>query len=274
MAPSAGAGILGSMTDLPAPAPDWGLFLDFDGTLVELRRHPGEVEAPESLAALLLSLLDAFDGAVAIVSGRSVDGLERLLAPLQLPLAGVHGLERRDARGILHRDTGAAALLARVRAAVERFVGEREGLLWEDKGGAIAVHFRAAPERADEVRGFLEDQSAAVGEGFHVQPGKAVFELKPAGRDKGRVVAEFMREPPFAGRTPVFVGDDRTDEDAFAWVNDHGGISVRVGDGDWPTVAQYGLVSVSEAVEWLAGLPAHLGRHHGPAPAGPAGPRV
>lgn len=258
------------MSALPEPAPDWGLFLDFDGTLVELRRHPGEVEAPESLAALLLSLLEAFDGAVAIVSGRSVDGLERLLAPLQLPLAGVHGLERRDARGILHRDTGAASLLARARDAVERFVGEREGLHWEDKGGAIAVHFRGAPERADEVRSFLEDQSAAIGDGFHVQPGKAVFELKPAARDKGRVVAEFMREPPFAGRTPVFVGDDRTDEDAFAWVNDHGGVSIRVGGGDRPTVARHGLDSVAEAIEWLAGLPARLGRHHDPAPADPA----
>lgn len=258
------------MDTLPEPEPDWGLFLDFDGTLVELRRHPGEVEAPESLAALLLSLLEALDGAVAIVSGRSVEGLERLLAPLQIPLAGVHGLERRDARGIVHRDTSAAGLLSRVRDAIEQFVSNRKGLLWEDKGGAIAVHFRGAPERAAEVQSFLEDQSAAIGEEFHVQAGKAVFEIKPAGRDKGRVVAEFMREPPFAGRTPVFLGDDRTDEDAFAWVNAHGGISIRVGGGgDWPTVARYGLGSVAEAIDWLASLPARLDRRRDPAPAGP-----
>jgi len=246
------------MPALPPPDPSWCLFLDFDGTLVELRDHPEQVEAPTSLAGLLLTLLDAFGGAVAIVSGRSVTSLERLLTPLQLPVAGIHGLERRDARGILHRNRGAAAALRRVRPAVERFVAEREGLHWEDKGGALAVHYRGAPEREGEVRGFLEGQCRDLGDGFHVQAGKAVFELKPVGRDKGRVVAEFMQEVPFAGRVPVFIGDDRTDEDAFAWVNANAGISVRVGEPDMPSAARYRADSVAETLAWLEGLPGAL----------------
>ena len=250
---------LAAMEALPPPAPDWGLFLDFDGTLVELRRHPDEVEAPASLAQLLLDLLEAFDGAVAVVSGRSVAGLEQLLAPLQLPIAGIHGLERRDARGILHRHDGAGPGLEATRRAVGRFVAGREGLHWEDKGGAIAVHYRGAPERGEEVHAFLEEQRAALGDGYHVQPGKAVLELKPTGRDKGRVVAEFMAEAPFAGRTPVFVGDDVTDEDAFAWVNAHDGVSVRVGAPGAPSVARYRVESVAAVLAWLHELPRALG---------------
>jgi trehalose 6-phosphate phosphatase len=246
------------MTDLPQPSPQWCLFLDFDGTLVELRDHPEDVEAPASLARLLLQLLETFDGAVAIVSGRSVEGLERLLAPLQLPLAGVHGLERRDANGVLHSVAAGADALAGARDEVQRFVGTRSGLHWEDKGAALAVHFRDAPERADEVRGFLEGQRETLGAGFHIQAGKAVLELKPASSDKGRVVAAFMGEPPFAGRTPVFIGDDVTDEYAFDEVNRRGGVSIRVGDPGTRTRARHRLPTVAAAVAWLESLPGAL----------------
>jgi len=254
------------MEALPTPDPAWCLFLDFDGTLVELRDHPDQVEAPRSLSGLLLSLLEALGGAVAIVSGRSVSSLERLLTPLQLPLAGVHGLERRDARGVLHRNREASVALRRVHPAVERFVNARAGLHWENKGGALALHYRGAPKHEAEVRDFLETQRAALGDEFHVQAGKSVLELKPVGRDKGRVVAEFMQEPPFTGRVPVFVGDDRTDEDAFAWVNAHGGISVRVGEPDIPSAAHFRTDSVGETLAWLKGIPQDLAaRMHSPA---------
>ncbi len=246
------------MSALPRAAADWCLFLDFDGTLVELRDHPAEVTVPTDLRALLRALADAFAGAVAIISGRRVGELERLLEPLELPLAGIHGLERRAADGSLHRDESAERALARVRDAVADFVERHDGLYWEDKGGAFAVHFRRAPEHGAAVREFLQRQRDVLDGDFHLQAGKAVYELKPAGRDKGRAVSDFMHEAPFAGRVPVFVGDDVTDEDAFEAVNALGGISVRIGAPAAESHARYRIESVGAALAWLASLPAQL----------------
>lgn len=239
---------------LPTARPDWCLFLDFDGTLVELRDHPSEITVPDAVAALVRDLLATFDGAVAIISGRGVDDLARLFAPLELPLAGIHGLERRDAAGRLHRDAEAERALDGVRAAVAEFVAARPGLFHEDKGGALAVHFRHARAQAEAVRAFLQEQCDRLDPDFHLQPGKDVCELKPFGRDKGRAVRAFMAEPPFAGRTPVCVGDDDTDEHAFEAVNALGGISVRVGSAGTPTRARYRLDSVADALDWLGSL--------------------
>lgn len=239
---------------LPEPRADWCLFLDFDGTLVELRDHPDEVEVSTDLPALLASLAGGLGGAIAIVSGRQIDGLDRLLAPLELPVAGVHGLERRDAAGRLHRDLDAEHRLVDVGEAVAEFVDRHAGLYWEDKGAAFAIHYRRAPEYADEVRAFLQRQCDRLDGDFHLQAGKAVLELKPAGRDKGAAVAAFLEEPPFRGRTPVFIGDDVTDEDAFEVVNARGGHSIRIGEPDVPTHARYRIDSVGDALGWLAAL--------------------
>lgn len=247
------------MPTLPRADRNWCLFLDFDGTLVELEAHPDQVEVPPRLHAVLLDLIRIFDGAVAIISGRNVTGLDRLLAPLELPIAGVHGLERRDAGGRVHRDDAWVRILDPARTAVDRFVGERDGLHWEDKGSALAVHFRDAPERASEVEDFLELQRRHLGEQLHLQRGNAVLELKPAHLDKGRAIESYMREPPFTGRLPVFVGDDVTDEDGFAWVNRHGGISIRVGN-DVATRARWHIPSVAETLEWLERLPKQVTR--------------
>ncbi len=246
------------MNALPLPTPDWALFLDFDGTLVELEDHPDDVTLPAGMAQRLRHLQAALDDAVAIVSGRALADLEALLHPLRLPLAGLHGLERRDARGRIHRDERDREPLDAVRDAISGFVAARPGLYAEDKGGALALHYRGATEREQEVAAFLERQRRQIGDGFHIQAGKQVFELKPAGRDKGRVVREFMAEPPFQGRTPVFVGDDRTDEDAFAAVNALGGFSIRVGEHHPDTAATATLPSVAATLKWLDGLPEHL----------------
>lgn len=249
---------------LPAARPDWCLFLDFDGTLVELRDHPAEVTVPEPVTALVRDLLAAFDDAVAIISGRSVDDLATLFAPLELPLAGIHGLERRDAAGHLYRDAEAERALDAVRTAVAGFVAERPGLFHEDKGGALAVHFRHDRDQAAAVRDFLQRQCERLDHDFHLQPGKDVCELKPFGRDKGRAVRAFMREPPFIGRTPVCIGDDDTDEHAFEAVNEQGGFSIRVGPAGTSTRAQYRLDSVTEALDWLGTLPERVrGRNTG-----------
>ncbi|MDZ7787702.1 MAG: trehalose-phosphatase [Halofilum sp. (in: g-proteobacteria)] len=246
------------MNSLPRPAPDWALFLDFDGTLVEIEDHPDKVTLPPGMAPRLRHLQAALDDAVAIVSGRALADLEGLLHPLRLPLAGLHGLERRDARGCVHRDERDRERLDAVRDAIAGFVTARPGLYAEDKGGALALHYRAAPEREQEVAAFLERQRRQLGDGFHIQAGKQVFELKPVGRDKGRVVREFMAEAPFAGRTPVFIGDDRTDEDAFAAVNALGGVSIRVGEHHPDTAATATLPSVAATLDWLDRLPQEL----------------
>lgn len=243
---------------LPAARPDWCLFLDFDGTLVELRDHPAEVSVPAPVTALVRDLLANFDGAVAIISGRGVDDLARLFAPLELPLAGIHGLERRDAAGRLYRDDEAERALDAVRASVAEFVAERPGLFHEDKGGALAVHFRHARDQAAAVRAFLQQQCERLDHDFHLQSGKDVCELKPFGRDKGRAVRAFMDEPPFAGRMPVCVGDDDTDEHAFEAVNALGGFSIRVGSAGTPTRARYRLDSVTDALDWLGSLPSAI----------------
>lgn len=247
------------MSTLPHARPDWCLFLDFDGTLVELRDHPAEVTVPTDLHTLLRSLRDGFGGAVAIISGRRLADLDRLLDPLELPLAGIHGLERRGADGRVHHDPVAERALTEVRHAVAAFVERHEGLYWEDKGAAFAVHYRRAPQHGETVRAFLQKQRDLLDGDFHLQPGKAVYELKPAGRDKGRAVGEFMQEAPFAGRIPVFVGDDVTDEDAFESVNALGGVSVRIGVPA-ATHARYHIDSVDASLAWLAGLPGEVRR--------------
>lgn len=239
--------------ELPPAHAGWALFLDFDGTLVELREHPSHVVVSPGLTELLESLSAAFQGAVAVVSGRSIADLDRLLAPLRLPLAGVHGLERRDAAGRMHCDEEAERTLAEVREAVADFVELHEGLHWEDKGSAFAVHYRRVPEFAGAVREFLQEQRDLLDGDFHVQAGKSVFELKPSGRNKGNAVHAFMSEAPFSGRVPVFIGDDVTDEDAFRAVNALGGCSIRIGPAE-TTGAGYQLDSVESAVAWLAGV--------------------
>ncbi len=249
------------MNTLPTPADNWALFLDFDGTLVEIADRPDAVVPPPDLADRLARLASAFDGALAIVSGRSLADLDRVLHPLRPPLAALHGIERRDARGRVLTHTDAADRLAHVREAIGGFVAARHGLAAEDKGAAVAVHYRAAPERRDEVGAFLERQRRLLGDDFHVQAGKQVFELKPGLRDKGQAVRAFMQEQPFAGRVPVFVGDDRTDEDAFAAANALGGHSIRVGEHHEASAACATLASVAATLAWLDSLPERLVGH-------------
>lgn len=246
-----------SSATLPLPQANWCLFLDFDGTLVEIQEHPEAVSTPPRVTDLLVELERAFAGAVAIVSGRSLEGLDRLLGGMRLPAAGIHGLERRDAQGAVHRPVDHTATFQHARSAAETYAGAHAGLYLEDKGNALALHYRGAPELADDVHAFLDAQSHELEGEFHVQAGKAVAELKPTGHHKGTVVRAFMSEPPFVHRLPVFLGDDVTDEDAFKVVNAFGGHSILVGS-ERPTAARHRLSSVSEAIEWLASLPARV----------------
>lgn len=255
----------------PTPVPGWAIFLDVDGTLVEIAETPQGVRVDPVLISTLASLLRVSDGAVALVSGRSIETIDRLFAPLRPPVAGLHGCERRTARGEVSRLGEPPEGLIEARRRLLAFVRTRPGVFVEDKGISLAVHYRGAPERRAEIQRAVEDAAAALGPGVHVLAGKMVFEIRPAGVDKGAAIEEFMAEPPFQGRTPVFIGDDLTDEDGFAVVNRLGGHSIRV-DGDWRTHARWQVCSVSELLDWLATLPERLAPLHlAPAPASGAG---
>lgn len=226
---------------LPSPQPDWAWFLDFDGTLVDIADTPDGVRVPADLRDVLRKLSAAAGGALAIVTGRTVGGLSGILHPLLLPIAGLHGLERVDADGRLFRPAINASALDAIRPPLARYAASHPGLLLEDKKLTLALHYRAAPELADDAARAV---AAAVGDaaGLCVLHGKMVLEVKPVGHDKGGAVRAFLAEPPFTGRVPVYVGDDTTDEDGFRAANAMGGVSVLVGPNR-PTEARFRIAS-------------------------------
>ncbi len=223
-------------------------FLDVDGTLLGLRERPEDVLADVALLALLRRLTTAASGAVALVSGRMIADLDRIVAPLVLPAGGVHGTDLRFADG--RRETAEASSLASVRAEVQALVAAHPGLRLEDKGATLAVHYRQAPDLASEVKRLLED--AARGHGLMVQHGKMVAEVKSANGHKGTAIIALMGTPPFAGRMPLFMGDDLTDEHGFASVNALGGCSIKVGSPDEPTVAARRLADTGDVRDFLS----------------------
>jgi trehalose 6-phosphate phosphatase len=209
-------------------------FFDVDGTLLELMPRPDDVVADESLRALIVALSDLNNGAVALVSGRSIRDLDRIFDPLILPAAGLHGAELRFPNG--GRVATTASIMDHARPDVSRFVTDRPGLMLEDKGATLAVHYRARPDLAAEVLTFM--RRFAPGDNIAVQEGKFVVELKPAAFDKGSAIKTMMTQDPFSGRMPVFYGDDLTDEAGFTYVNTIGGLSVRIGARGAPTEAR------------------------------------
>jgi trehalose 6-phosphate phosphatase len=226
------------------------LFLDVDGTLLHIADRPDAVAVDDGAVALLAGVHAATAGALALITGRALADIDRLFDPLVLPVAGQHGFERRDARGRLHHHARPGAAFDQARARCEAFGASRPGVLVEDKGLTLALHFRLAPEAEGEVGALAARIAAESGGALAIQRGKMVVELKPAGKDKGTAIAEFMAEPPFRGREPVFVGDDLTDEYGFSVVNGLGGLSVKVGDG--PTEAGARLPDVTAVHAWLA----------------------
>jgi trehalose 6-phosphate phosphatase len=244
----------------PLPAPpalrvgEIALFLDVDGTLVEIEREPGAVDVPERLREILAELNDVTNGALALVSGRSLQQLDRLFSPLQLSAAGLHGLERRNLQRGTVRSEPDPAIFEPVKARLGAFANSHPGVLLEDKGLTLALHYRNAPEYANDAMAVVRDAVAGSRGELVLLEGKMVLELKPPGGDKGRAIAAFMDEPPFQGRRPVFAGDDMTDEAGFAIINRLGGISIRIGDDPRPSVARYGHRDVRSVQNWLLGL--------------------
>ena len=241
-----------------APDPRWALFLDVDGTLLHFADTPDGVRPDEAVCRLLPRLQMALGGALALISGRSARDLDALFAPLHLPLAGLHGLEHRDAQGHMHV-LGEAEALDHLRAPLRALAESHEGLLLEDKGRALALHFRQAPGEAARVEAAVASLVGGSSD-LRLIHGKMVIEIKPRHADKGSAVRAFMAEAPFLGRIPVFLGDDVTDEDAFRAVNGLGGISIHIRHGGAApeTAAHYRLEGVDQTVQWLARIPETL----------------
>jgi trehalose 6-phosphate phosphatase len=230
------------------------LFLDFDGTLVDIAPSPDAVVVEQGLTDALSALVRRLGGAVAVISGRPLAQIDRWLAPLVLPAAGVHGAERRRADGRVERLS--LASLDAVAQAAQRLADAHAGLLVERKSTAVALHYRLAPE-LEAVCVATMTAAAARDPALHAMRGKMVIEVLPHGVSKGHAVEQFLAEPPFSGRRPVFIGDDVTDEAGFAVVRRRGGAAVRVGPGH--SVATHRIDSPAAVRTWLAQAPAALG---------------
>ena len=225
------------------------LFLDVDGTLLAIRDDPADVSADKALIATLEACFDRLDGAMALISGRSVAEVDRILAPAVFPVAGAHGSELRESNG----ETVSAVdqpLPRDVLATLETFAARHDGLLLEHKRGGASLHYRRAPALEAECRRLVDSLLTELGDSFRLIAGKMVFEIAPHKHDKGAAIEAFLEKPPFSGRVPIFLGDDVTDEDGFRVVNELGGLSIRVGPVEH-SEARYQLGDVDDVQSWL-----------------------
>lgn len=225
-------------------------FLDIDGTLVDFHDRPDAVHVTSAIKDVVLKLLGATSGAVALISGRSLADIDRLFSPMKIAASGQHGIERRDCGG---RYFGNGEVFFDGDRLAEKFTAlsrQYPGLILENKGLSLAVHYRAVPHLEMAVKEMMGRILDELEDGFELLFGKMVVEIRPAGKNKGTAVAEFMQEYPFSGRVPVFIGDDVTDECAFDMVNERGGYSVKVGGG--PSAAHWRLADTRAVLQWIA----------------------
>jgi trehalose 6-phosphate phosphatase len=229
---------------------DLALFLDVDGTLLEIAATPDRVRVPASLRNTLQLAFQREQGAFALLSGRSLRELDELFGPTRFPASAKHGLEVRLPSGEVLLAKVDPGTLDKARRWLEFLSQENKGVLIEDKGVALAVHYRLAQRMQNEIEALVTEIVADLGAGFTLRRGKCVIEIVPRGFDERSAIQLFMRQPGFAGRTPVFVGDDPSDEVGFEAVNEMGGHSIRVGNLE-QTSARYRFSSVSTVTAWL-----------------------
>ncbi len=237
------------------------LLLDIDGTLLDIAENPDEVIVPAELHAVLARLQRGFGGAVALISGRSLSTIDHLFPHLALFVVGCHGAEVRlslDARteespNESMRSLYAEPLSPNLRARLKRLGEAHPGVIVEDKIFSVALHYRSAPAEGPALRARAHEICAeAAGEGIGLLEGKGVVEVKPVGIDKGRALRTLLGTTPFRGRRPVFIGDDVTDEAAFAALGEFSGIGISVGR---PMAgADHMLAGPGEVRTWLAAL--------------------
>jgi trehalose 6-phosphate phosphatase len=234
---------------VPAPRLDWAYFFDIDGTLVDLNDNPGGVRLDQDLRTLIEALHRASGGAVALISGRHLPDIDALMEGVRLPAAGQHGTERRDAAGRITHHAVRTAQLDWAHEQIAAATAKHPGLELQHKGLTLALHYRRAPQLAGYAHRLVRSLLPRLGKEYCLQRGKRIVEVKPAGKDKGAAVLEFMAEDPFRGRTAVFLGDDLTDEYGFATVNRLKGYSIKVGPG--PTAARFRFRNVAAVRAWL-----------------------
>ncbi len=212
----------------PLPQPNWALFLDIDGTLLDIADTPDRVHVPARLRDDLQTAARKLHGALALVSGRPISDIDRLFQPLQLAASGQHGSEWRPLPGAAPQAVAEAPLPPGLHDAAARLGNLHPGIVVERKSHALAVHYRNAPDFGAEIGGRLAEAMAGY-DGLMLLHGKAVWEIKDARQSKGTAVELFMQQAAFADRVAVFIGDDRTDEDGFHAVEARGGLAIPVG---------------------------------------------
>ncbi len=246
-----------AVLDLLHDAGRYALFLDIDGTLVDLAATPDAIVVAPELPSDLAAVSKKLDGALALVTGRALPYADELFAPHRFPIAGLHGAEQRMADGTVDRVTVTPEFEA-LKAEIAAEAAHWNGVLIEDKGAAVGAHYRQAPERQSELDALMERAAQKAGSEFSLQRGKMVIELRPARASKGEAVKRFLNDAPFAGRLPIAVGDDLTDEAMFRTANALGGHSIRIGDetlADGSTTAATMLLSSAQELrDILAGL--------------------
>ncbi len=212
---------------MPPVSDNTALLLDIDGTLLDLARTPDSVKVPQELVRALENLARRLSGALAFVSGRSLDSIDRLFAPFRPAAIGAHGGEMRAADGGITRRQ---PLPDTVRQVFMGLADNIPGLLLEDKRSALALHYRLAPEARPVLSSAMEKHAKLFeAEKIHILHGKAVIEARGLGVDKGTAVTALVRQKPFAGRPILFGGDDATDEDVFRILPRLGGQGFSVG---------------------------------------------
>ena len=233
------------------PVPRFAIFTDFDGTLVELAETPDGIFVPAELATEITEAAQLVDGAFAVISGRELADLERYL-PSGIAAAGGHGTERRRADGTrTTTDANVQDAAAGIAGRLQDFVNGHAGLLLELKKSSVALHYRQAPDLADDARAAMNEALAAAPD-FEVLDGKMVIEARPVSTGKADAIRAFMQEAPFSGRVPVFLGDDVTDEDGFRAAQEMGGVGIKIGDGR--TTARIRTPDVESARAIIIGL--------------------
>jgi trehalose 6-phosphate phosphatase len=252
----------GPFGSLPAINAQTALFLDFDGTLADLAPEPDAVQLVSGVIPALARLSAQLGGALAIVSGRRLADLDGFLAPLRLPLATEHGAQRRDMLGRVV--SLAEPDLRELTHRVTDLAAHHDGLRVEIKQAAVALHYRHAPELESLCQQVMQEAADRT-PGVELLHGKYVFEVKPSNVSKGSAIKAFMAEAPFAGRLPLFAGDDTTDEAGFAAVQLLGGEGIKVGEG--ATQARHRCASPEALHQWLHAAFGGMARETDDAPA-------
>jgi trehalose 6-phosphate phosphatase len=226
------------------------LFLDFDGSLVDFAMRPDEIVVRPETIHVLERLFRRFGGALAIVTGRHIADVEEHLAPLKIPASGVHGVEFRSKPDEI-RIAPISEELEEVRRRLADAVPRHDPVYVEDKGEAFVLHFRQHPDQEARAGRIAEEVVEGL-DTLQAVKGHAIFEIRQRDITKANAVRRFMRRPPFHGRTPVFVGDDVTDEDGMREAAAEGGFGVKIGPGR--TFAAYRLPDTSAVHNWLSRL--------------------